>query len=35
MHAERSTRRGIAGCDKSEPAMMMVMARMNLPSVYL
>jgi dihydroxy-acid dehydratase len=26
---------GIAGCDKSEPAMLMAMARMNLPSVYL
>ena len=36
MHAERfDALVGIAGCDKSEPAMMMVMARMNLPSVYL
>ena len=26
---------GIAGCDKSEPGMLMAMARMNLPSVYL
>jgi dihydroxy-acid dehydratase len=26
---------GIAGCDKSEPAMLMAMARLNLPSVYL
>jgi dihydroxy-acid dehydratase len=25
----------IAGCDKSQPAMMMAMARLNLPSVYL
>jgi dihydroxy-acid dehydratase len=36
MHAERfDALVGIAGCDKSEPAMMMVMARLNLPSVYL
>jgi dihydroxy-acid dehydratase len=26
---------GIAGCDKSEPGMLMAMARMDLPSVYL
>ena len=26
---------GIAGCDKSEPAMLMAMARLNLPAVYL
>jgi dihydroxy-acid dehydratase len=26
---------GIAGCDKSEPAMLMAMARLNLASVYL
>src|SRR5918992_829592 len=25
----------IAGCDKSEPGMMMAIARLNLPSVYL
>src|SRR5262249_42759981 len=25
----------VAGCDKSEPAMLMAMARLNLPSVYL
>ncbi len=36
MHAERMDGLvGIAGCDKSEPAMLMAMARMNLPSVYL
>ncbi len=36
MHAERFDGLvGIAGCDKSEPAMLMAMARMNLPSVYL
>jgi dihydroxy-acid dehydratase len=36
MHAERfDALVGIAGCDKSEPAMLMAMARMNLPSVYL
>jgi dihydroxy-acid dehydratase len=36
MHAERlDALVGIAGCDKSEPGMMMAMARMNLPSVYL
>jgi dihydroxy-acid dehydratase len=26
---------GIAGCDKSEPGMLMAMARLNLPAVYL
>src|SRR5262249_34439191 len=26
---------GIAGCDKSEPGMLMAMARLDLPSVYL
>src|SRR5947209_16661956 len=26
---------GIAGCDKSEPGMMMAMLRLNIPSVYL
>jgi dihydroxy-acid dehydratase len=26
---------GIAGCDKSEPGMLMAMARLNLPSVFL
>src|SRR5579863_368943 len=26
---------GIAGCDKSEPGMMMAMLRLNVPSVYL
>jgi dihydroxy-acid dehydratase len=36
MHAERfDALVGIAGCDKSEPGMMMAMARLNLPSVYL
>jgi len=36
MHAERMDALvGIAGCDKSEPAMLMAMARLNLPSVYL
>ncbi len=36
MHAERLDGLvGIAGCDKSEPAMLMAMARLNLPSVYL
>jgi len=36
MHAERFDGLvGIAGCDKSEPAMLMAMARLNLPSVYL
>ena len=36
MHAERfDALVGIAGCDKSEPAMMMAMARLNLPAVYL
>ena len=36
MHAERMDAFvGIAGCDKSEPGMLMAMARMNLPSVYL
>ncbi|MFN8233749.1 MAG: dihydroxy-acid dehydratase [Actinomycetota bacterium] len=36
MHAERMDALvGIAGCDKSEPAMLMAMARMNLPAVYL
>jgi dihydroxy-acid dehydratase len=36
MHAERlDALVGIAGCDKSEPAMLMAMARMNLASVYL
>ncbi len=36
MHAERfDALVGIAGCDKSEPAMLMAMARMDLPSVYL
>src|SRR5262245_1311199 len=35
MHAERlDALVGIAGCDKSEPGMMMAMARLNLPSVY-
>ena len=33
MHAERMDALvGIAGCDKSEPGMLMAMARMNLPS---
>ena len=36
MHAERfDALVGIAGCDKSEPGMLMAMARLNLPSVYL
>src|SRR5829696_8505134 len=36
MHAERMDALvGIAGCDKSEPGMLMAMARMNLHSVYL
>jgi dihydroxy-acid dehydratase len=36
MHAERfDALVGIAGCDKSEPAMLMAMARLDLPSVYL
>src|SRR5215207_1142882 len=36
MHAERMDAFvGIAGCDKSEPGMLMAMARVNLPSVYL
>jgi dihydroxy-acid dehydratase len=36
MHAERMDGLvGIAGCDKSEPAMLMAMARLNLPAVYL
>ena len=36
MHAERIDGLvGIAGCDKSEPGMLMAMARLNLPSVYL
>jgi dihydroxy-acid dehydratase len=36
MHAERMDALvGIAGCDKSEPAMLMAMARLNLPAVYL
>ncbi len=36
MHAERFDGLvGIAGCDKSEPAMLMAMARLNLHSVYL
>ncbi len=36
MHAERMDAFvGIAGCDKSEPGMLMAMARMNLHSVYL
>jgi dihydroxy-acid dehydratase len=36
MHAERFDGLvGIAGCDKSEPAMLMAMARLNLVSVYL
>ena len=36
MHAERfDALVGIAGCDKSEPAMLMAMARLNLHSVYL
>ncbi len=36
MHAERFDGLvGIAGCDKSEPGMLMAMARLNLPSVFL
>src|SRR5437773_6631268 len=36
MHAERMDALvGIAGCDKSEPGMLMAMARMDLPSVYI
>jgi dihydroxy-acid dehydratase len=36
IHAERMDGLvGIAGCDKSEPGMLMAMARLNLPSVYL
>jgi dihydroxy-acid dehydratase len=36
MHAERFDGLvGIAGCDKSEPAMLMAMARLDLASVYL
>src|SRR3954463_3661150 len=36
MHAERlDALVGIAGCDKSEPGMLMAMARMDLPSGYL
>ena len=36
LHAERMDALvGIAGCDKSEPGMLMAMARMNLHSVYL
>jgi dihydroxy-acid dehydratase len=36
MHAERlDALVGIAGCDKSEPGMLMAMARMDLPAVYL
>ena len=36
MHAERFDGLvGIAGCDKSQPGMLMAMARLNLPSVYL
>ena len=36
MHAERfDALVGIAGCDKSEPAMLMAMARLNLPAVYV
>jgi dihydroxy-acid dehydratase len=36
MHAERMDALvGIAGCDKSEPGMLMAMARLDLPSVYL
>jgi len=36
LHAERMDALvGIAGCDKSEPGMLMAMARTNLPSVYL
>src|SRR5512145_2430387 len=36
MHAERMDALvGIAGCDKSEPGMLMAMARLNLPAVDL
>jgi dihydroxy-acid dehydratase len=36
MHAERlDALVGIAGCDKSEPGMLMAMARIDVPSVYL
>jgi dihydroxy-acid dehydratase len=36
MHAERlDALVGIAGCDKSEPGMLMAMARLDLPSAYL
>ncbi|HYF11372.1 MAG TPA: dihydroxy-acid dehydratase [Actinomycetota bacterium] len=36
MHAERMDALvGIAGCDKSERGMLMAMARLNLPAVYL
>jgi len=36
LHAERMDGFvGIAGCDKSEPGMLMAMARMDLPAVYL
>jgi dihydroxy-acid dehydratase len=36
MHAERFDGLvGIAGCDKSEPGMLMAMARLNLSAVYL
>jgi dihydroxy-acid dehydratase len=36
MHAERMDALvGIAGCDKSEPGMLMAMARLDLPAVYL
>jgi len=26
---------GVAGCDKSQPGMMMAMLRLNVPSVFL
>jgi len=36
VHAERFDGvLGVAGCDKSQPAMLMAMARMNVPAVYL
>ena len=36
VHAERfDAIVGVAGCDKSQPAMLMAMARLNVPSVYL
>jgi dihydroxy-acid dehydratase len=36
MHAERIDGLvGIAGCDKSEPGMLMAMARLDVPAVYL